>query len=93
MELRVVKMVGNTTPAKATTDLTLRRVQKLPISRKAEYEWSMISNGKELQSGQAQADENGILTITELTITVSPSQLKIVPADRRAEQKNAPDRK
>jgi poly(3-hydroxybutyrate) depolymerase len=81
MELRLIKSeeLGNAIkpPRRATTDVTMRRLQQFRVTPGAKLEWNMVRAGKVLQSGKVLADANGIVTVPDVTVTDSPSQLKI----------------
>ncbi|MFT5127265.1 MAG: putative esterase [Rhodothermales bacterium] len=82
MELRLIKSAelknAINAPQQATADVTLRRIQKFRISPGAKIEWSLIREGKVLNTGKIETNANGNVTVPELTITDGPSQLHIV---------------
>ena len=88
MELRLVKKDELrrpiATPQETVADVTPRRLQHFTVGKGTEYKWSMTCAGKVLQSGKATADAHGILTITSVTISDTPSCLRIVPDTQTA---------
>lgn len=83
MELRLVAKAELRrpidTPATATADVTLRRLQKFRVQPGGTYRWKVSAGAESLQSGQVTADRDGLLTIRKLTITDRPGQLKLTP--------------
>jgi len=83
MELRLVKKDElrrpTETPREAVADITPRRFQKFTVGKGAEYTWSVTRAEKVVQSGRATADAQGVLTIPAVTISDTPSLLRIEP--------------
>ena len=81
MELRLVtkkelkKPVD--TPHTAVADVTLRRLQNFKIEKNAKYKWSMVRNGKVLQTGQVSPDKQGLITIKGLKIEAEAAVLTL----------------
>ena len=61
-------------PVRSTADVTLRRLQKFQIAPNQLIQWQFGD-----KSGETQADENGLLTIPQLTITDIPTVLILAP--------------
>ena len=59
-------------PEKATADVSLRRLQQFRIRPNESIRWSFGT-----QSGIAEADAHGLLTLPRLEITASPTLLKL----------------
>jgi len=59
-------------PPESTADVTLRRLQTLKVAPREIVAWSFGA-----AHGEAQADENGTVTIPQLKITTTPATLKI----------------
>ena len=57
---------------KATADVSLRRLQQFRIRPNESIRWSFGT-----QSGIAEADAHGLLTLPRLEITASPTLLKL----------------
>lgn len=83
MELRLVKKDELSrpidTPREAVADVTLRRLQKFVVLKGKTYQWRVMRGGKVTQSGRAQPDAAGLLTIPKLRITDVPMNLAIGP--------------
>ena len=83
MELRLVKRNELTqpieTPREAVADITFRRLQRFRIAKAKTYRWQMLADGKVVQSGRAQADAAGLLTLPKVKVTDLPAQLRIAP--------------
>ena len=84
MELRLVKQTELKrpieTPALATADVTLRRLQQFHVQPGKTYQWQMVTdNQRPIQSGTVTTDADGLLTIRQLKITDTPGQLQIAP--------------
>ena len=62
-----------------TTDLTPRRTQRFKAQPGDIFKWTNTSlkDGQELQSGQARADANGLVTIQGLTVTAGKNRVKV----------------
>lgn len=86
MELRLVRKDelrrSIEIPRESVADVSLRRLQKFTVQPKSGYRWSMTLAEKTLQSGQITADAGGVLTIPAVTVSVTPSCLKVVPGVR-----------
>jgi hypothetical protein len=84
MELRLAKKDDLRRPVEipqdSIADITPRRLQKFKVSKAAEYSWSMTCAENVLQSGNATADANGVLTIPAVKISGTPAHLQIVQA-------------
>ena len=81
MELRLVRKEELKhpveTPTEAEADVTLRRLQNFRVEPKKTYHWQMTQNDKAVQSGEAKADEQGVLTISDIKISTTPASLEI----------------
>jgi len=64
-------------PAGAQTDVSLRRLQRFKTESGKTYSWTLSLGGKTLQSGKAEADSAGLLTIEKLGISDDPARLTI----------------
>ncbi len=64
-----------TIPAEATADVSLRRLQKLPVAPGAAVRWTFGA-----ATGEAKADATGCITIPKLKITAEPTKLSVGPA-------------
>jgi len=67
------------TPREAIADITPRRLQRFAIGQGTAYQWQVTRAEKVLQSGKVTADASGVLTIPSVTISDTPSRLKIAP--------------
>jgi lysophospholipase L1-like esterase len=85
MELRLIRKEELQRPVdiprEAVAEISLRRLQRFPVSSGAAYRWTMSTGETILQSGKVTATSSGILSIPALKISDSPTFLKIV-ADR-----------
>lgn len=61
-----------------TADLTPRRLQQFKVEAGKRYRWTIETAGK-VQSGTAQADANGLLTLTKVPIAAAEAKLTIEP--------------
>jgi hypothetical protein len=64
-------------PREATADVTLRRLQQLPLRPHTTYTWQLTLAGKVVQSGHVSPDAVNLLTIPHLKITTAPSELTV----------------
>lgn len=96
MELRLVRQDelrrSVKVPTTTVADLTFRRLQHFRIRPNSTYAWRMVAIGQPLQSGTAQADSSGILTIPKLTITATPGNLEVTASSDTA-SKEVPTRR
>lgn len=62
-----------------TVDLTPRRVQKFKVKPGEKMKWSNVSlaDNKEIQTGEATADQHGLLTIEKLTVSKGKNRIKL----------------
>jgi len=65
------------TPVGAVADVTLRRVQNFKIGISEKIEWRMMRGKALLQSGEAQSDKQGLLTLPGIKISDNPAILTI----------------
>jgi hypothetical protein len=66
-------------PESSTVDITPRRLQKFKVDPAGRYSWRLVEGEKVIQSGVANPDEVGLLTIPRVTITASVRTLLIEP--------------
>lgn len=97
MELRIAtaEELGTTQftpPASATADVSFRRIQKGKVAPGQTVKWRI--GGKGGKTGSVTADENGLVTIPEMTITQKPQlvELSFAPA-KGAKPAKAPAKK
>lgn len=83
MELRLVRKEELTTPIEtpieAEADVTLRRLQNFRVKPSETYRWQMLQNGQVVQTGDVKADAKSVLTISNVQISATPSNLEITP--------------
>jgi predicted esterase len=64
-------------PATAQSAVSFRRLQSFKTETGKSYKWSLTRDGKTLQSGEAKADDTGLLTIEQLNLSKQPARLTI----------------
>lgn len=64
-------------PAKVTTDVTPRRLQSFKIKAGKAYNWKIEQGGHLITSGTASADDQALLTITQVKVAANPITLYI----------------
>lgn len=78
--------VGLIAKDQCTVDITPRRLQKLKPQPGEKFKWTnsemprfagAVGGGKELQSGEVVADENGLLTLEKVTVSKSKNRIRI----------------
>jgi len=68
---------------KCTADVTPRRCRKFKVKPAAKFKWTNVSvaDGKQIQSGTAEADKHGLVTMEKVTVLKAGSRLRLVPAE------------
>ena len=64
-------------PDAATTDITLRRLQKFKMEAGKSYAWQLARAGKVIASGSVGTDANNLLTISKVPLTKEPAELTL----------------
>jgi hypothetical protein len=64
-------------PSTTVADVTLRRLQKFPVTPGKVLKWQMVAEGKVRQFGEATADADSLVTIPKVSIESIPAQLKV----------------
>jgi poly(3-hydroxybutyrate) depolymerase len=81
MELRLVRQdeLGKPAgvPEKATTDVTLRRLQSFKPGKGKPCSWELVRAGEKVQGGEQKPDEGGLLTLPKIVITGEPAMLRV----------------
>ena len=64
-------------PYKATTDVTLRRLQQFKVTPGANYAWTVSQDGKVVASGKVASDLANLLTIPKVPLTTGQAELSL----------------
>jgi hypothetical protein len=72
-----VKNPPPTMPENATTDITLRRLQRFKVQPGGTYTWQISRNGQPSDSGKIMPDAENLLTIHRVTLTTTPAELTV----------------
>ena len=67
-------------PESSIVDVTPRRLQQFKVAAGKTYGWRLTEQEKTTQTGEAAADDIGILTIRRLTLRSQPQRLTILAA-------------
>jgi hypothetical protein len=82
MQLWIVHPAVKNSPAAmpdtATTDVTLRRLQKFKVKPGGSYTWQVIQGGHLVRSGRVQPDVANLLTITDVLISPTPLEITLL---------------
>ena len=63
-----------------SVDITPRRCQKFKAAADGKFKWTNTdAEGKEIQTGTAQADKNGLVTMEKVTISKGGNRIRLVP--------------
>lgn len=81
MELRLIKQIEvkstRNFPRESTADVTIRRLQNFRVAANSECDWEQVQDGTVTAKGTIVSDEAGLLTVPRLTISQTPSVLKL----------------
>jgi poly(3-hydroxybutyrate) depolymerase len=72
-----VKNPPATMPDSAVADVTLRRMEQFKVHPGRDYRWRLSRAGEILASGTVAPDEAGLLTIREVQLTLTPTELTV----------------
>lgn len=61
-----------------TVDITPRRLQKFKVKPGEAFKWTNSKGGAEVQNGEVKADENGLITLPKVKVTVGKNRIKIM---------------
>ena len=64
-------------PAEVTTDVTLRRLQRLRVKADQMCNWRIEQAGRLIASGTATADDQALITVPRVKVTAKPITLYI----------------
>lgn len=68
-------------PSGSTADVTLRRLQSFKVEPGKTYAWKLARKGKQVASGKITPDAANLLTIPHLTLSTTPAELTVKPAE------------
>jgi hypothetical protein len=80
----MVKNPPGIMPDIAMADVTLRRLQKFPVTPGMTYRWQTFQAGRLIRSGSVQPDATNLLTIPGLPLTTTPLELTLQTSDHPA---------
>ncbi|KPK79755.1 MAG: hypothetical protein AMJ81_12835 [Phycisphaerae bacterium SM23_33] len=68
---------------RCTVDVTPRRCQKFKVAPGGKFKWTCTSvkDSEVVQSGTAEADRHGLVTMQRVTVLKSGSRVRLVPAE------------
>ena len=66
-----------------TVDVTPRRCQKFQLKPGQKFKWTntSVKEGKQVQSGTAEADKHGLVTMQKVTVTKGANRITLVAAE------------
>ena len=86
MELRLIKKEELSRPVdlpeEAVANVSLRRLQNFEVRKGMRVQWSFRSEEDLLESGTVTVGEEGVLTISSMTISTAPQRLVVTKKEK-----------